>query len=337
MAGISVVAVFAIVGPLALNASHAATYAVAAEAENGTVSGNTTAITDSNASGGDAVKFGPAPSGGGGSSDTWPDASSTGVQSGVTLTNYTGTMTITTPGTVIENKIISTNHETLRIEASNVTLRNVKVLGTMIFVDNDSGDTHGVLLTHLTVDGQGKGSTVNNDVAVGGGYGGGYELSYSNISGWDTGITINSEPANVYIHDNYVHDLGPSSGVHKTALSSNGGSGTASNLARIIHNNLDCGASGCSAAMSLYGDFAVISYWDVEDNLFNTEGSYCSYTGSVDGKKYPTASHITWKNNVYGRAYHSQCGIYGYSTSWSSGNSNVWSGNVTDTGATVNP
>lgn len=52
------VLVFACAGYFALHISHAATYAVATEAENGTISGNATKIADSSASGSNAVKFG---------------------------------------------------------------------------------------------------------------------------------------------------------------------------------------------------------------------------------------------------------------------------------------
>jgi len=264
----------------------------------------------------------------------WPDASNTGIDPNVTLTPYMGPMTITTPGTAIENQVISTDHGSLRIQASNVTLRNVKLLGTQLTIwDNtDTLEISGIVLDHLTVDGQGKGSTVNNDYAVGGGYGGGFTLSYSDISGWDTGVMINAVPANVNVHDNYVHGLGPASGVHKTALSTNGGGGNAV----VRHNNLECAVSGCSAAMSLYGDFAVVSDWVVDNNLFNG-GSYCTYGGTLP-KKYPVADHIIWENNVYGRLFYAQCGIYGPETGWGSGNGNVWSNNTwADTGAQITP
>jgi hypothetical protein len=265
----------------------------------------------------------------------WPNASNTGVDPSVALTPYTGPMTITTPGTTIENAVISTDHGSLRIQASNVTLRNVKLLGTELTVwDNtDTLEISGIVLDHLTVDGQGKASTTNNDYAVGGGYGGGFTLAYSDISGWDTGVMVNAAPANVNIHDNYVHGLGPNSDVHKTALSSNGGGGNAV----VRHNNLDCGVSGCSAAMSLYGDFATISDWVVDNNLFNTEGSYCTYEGTLP-KRFPVADHIVWQNNVYGKQYHATCGIYGPETGWGSGNGNVWLNNTwADTGAQITP
>jgi len=50
-----------------------------------------------------------------------PDATTAGVPSGTTLTAYTGPMTITQAGTVIEGKIID---GTLTVDASNVTIKN---------------------------------------------------------------------------------------------------------------------------------------------------------------------------------------------------------------------
>ncbi len=55
-----VVIAFAVVGGLMLVNSHAATFATSAEAESGTVSGNASIISDGNASGAHAVKFGSA-------------------------------------------------------------------------------------------------------------------------------------------------------------------------------------------------------------------------------------------------------------------------------------
>jgi hypothetical protein len=275
----------------------------------------------------------------------FPDATNTGVQGGIMLQAGKCPGTITTPGVDIEGMTFS--NCTIRIQASNVTLRNDQLINTQVVVwddtDKDSNgnrpnEISGVVLDHLMVDGQGKrtGNDNSNDVAVGGGLGGGFTLSYSNITGWDTGVAINAAPANVYVHDNYIHGLGGTgSPVHKTALSANSGGGNA----RIIHNSLFCETSGCSAAMSLYGDFGPISGWDVENNYFSTEGSYCSYEGTLSGKKYPTASDITWTGNIYDRGTeygNKLCGQYGPSTGWGNGNGNSWSNNTwADTGTAI--
>src|SRR5437762_1804639 len=53
-----------------------------------------------------------------------PDATTTGVSASTTLAAYSGPMTITTPGTVIEGKIIN---GTLQVTAANVTIKNCVV------------------------------------------------------------------------------------------------------------------------------------------------------------------------------------------------------------------
>src|SRR4051812_39423589 len=50
-----------------------------------------------------------------------PTADTAGVPAGITLTNYNGPMTITTPGAVIKNVIIN---GTLSVKAANVTIEN---------------------------------------------------------------------------------------------------------------------------------------------------------------------------------------------------------------------
>jgi hypothetical protein len=75
----------------------------------------------------------------------------------------------------------------------------------------------------------------------------------------------------------------------------------------------------------------------VDNNLLNTEGSYCSYEGTLSQKKYPTATNIRWTNNHYGRRFHPKCGIYGPSTGWGNQGGNVWSGNVWDGTTTLIP
>jgi hypothetical protein len=72
-----------------------------------------------------ASATGAAPGSGPGSGSGFPDASSTGVPAGTTLTAYSGPSTITTANTVIDGKIIN---DCLRIKATGVIIRNSKVV-----------------------------------------------------------------------------------------------------------------------------------------------------------------------------------------------------------------
>src|ERR671917_580631 len=57
----------------------------------------------------------------------FPDANCTGVPSGVTLTAYTGSCTVTADGAVIDAKTV--NCAPLSIRAKNVVIRNSRVNG----------------------------------------------------------------------------------------------------------------------------------------------------------------------------------------------------------------
>lgn len=91
-------------GVYLLNYSHAATFATSAEAESGTIVGNATNVTDSNASGGRAIQFGTSTSSGQMCTDPiftssaqqgrWPSTGSTYVNNNVWNTQEAGPQTI---------------------------------------------------------------------------------------------------------------------------------------------------------------------------------------------------------------------------------------------------
>ncbi|MFZ5851468.1 MAG: hypothetical protein ACOYY2_08765, partial [Actinomycetota bacterium] len=60
-----------------------------------------------------------------------------------------------------------------------------------------------------------------------------------------------------------------------------------------------------------------------------------TYAGSNPGKPYPMASNVRYRNNVFGRMYYPQCGLYGPVTSFAPGNGNEWTGNVWEDGTPV--
>ena len=123
-----------------------------------------------------------------------PDATTTGVPAGTTLTAYTGPMTITTPGTVIEGKIIN---GTLRVTAADVTIKNCVVqnygwwgidaegaanitVQNCDFTASSSMDTNAAIL--------GSGTFIGND-----------------ISNSENGIVLTGGAS--VVRDNYIHDL----------------------------------------------------------------------------------------------------------------------------------
>jgi hypothetical protein len=114
-----------------------------------------------------------------------------GVTPGVSLSRYTGPMTITKPGTVIEGKVID---GTLRVLVDNVTIRNSKLInGGSWGIDADS---RSITVEHCDIIGRG---TIGNSGLLGGG-----NFLYNDISGYENGIMFQGGGV---IKGNFIHDL----------------------------------------------------------------------------------------------------------------------------------
>lgn len=125
----------------------------------------------------------------------YPDATNTGVLSGVTLTPHAGDLVINTPGAVISGLDIT---GTVYINAPNVTLENCKVTSTDWSVVNISGVT-GTIIQDCTISGTGNGP------AGQGGISGTGTFLRNDISGTSDGIQVVG--SNTVVQDNYIHDL----------------------------------------------------------------------------------------------------------------------------------
>lgn len=318
----------ALVGIVIVAVIFAAAASLAVEAENGSVGGTAKVVTVTGASGGKAVQFGsgatptPTPTTTPTStpSSGWPNASNTGVPAGTTLTS-SGSITITKSGTVISGLDVNGS---ITVSTSNVTIKNTRVHGK---INSGYNGYTGIVIQDVEVIGPGTDDGATRVPLVGAE---GYSCIRCNVHSGNSGFEVSD---NVTIQDSYIHDIGPNSGVHKTDIGSN-----AANHVVVRHNSMDCAVSGCSAALSIYGDFGQPNDWVVDNNLFNTTGSYCVYAGSVPGKKFPVATNVRFTNNHFGRLHYKTCGQYGPATAYQSGSGNVWTGNVwDDTGATITP
>ena len=317
------------------------------EAEAGTRTANAAAVTDTSASHGQAVKFGatlacsgaaftpggPDPWGG-----CWPGPDNTGVPSGTTLTNYTGSCTITVNGTVIDARTV--NCAPLLIRAANVTITNSQLNGGVNIESAYCGSAN-MTITDSSVDlpaevGGNSGSTgilrcnfTANRVDVTGGRRSMYCVN------------------NCVIENSWVHEQGvdPLEEAHFSGIrmEQNG---------TIRHNSITCEAtrsgpgSGCSAGLTGYPDFAPVTNNLIERNIFfrgAAGGStMCAYGGATGGKPYssdPTnATYIRFISNRFVRAGNQYCGNLGTILHFDGGRSgNVWTDNVYDDGAAVNP
>jgi len=246
----------------------------------------------------------------------FPDETTTGVAPG-TILEASGSITVKTPGAVIENKEI---FGVVVIEANNVTIRNSRVVRQSA-TDRygiSTGDSEGTRIEDVEIDGGMLGSGAGTgDIGV---CCSSYVMQRANVHGFRTGAHMGS---NVTIESSYFHDNLPTGTIHKVSVAAHGGSDLV-----VRGNHLDISAQAVSSALSFYGDFGPIVNVLVEGNLFNTSGGYCLYAGSLPDKPFPLSENVEIRNNAFGRKYNSRCGIYGPAAGYTpSAPGAVWTGN----------
>ena len=199
-----------------------------------------------------------------------PDATTAGVQAGVTLTAYKGPMIITTPGAVIENVIID---GTLTIAADNVTIKNciIQNFDNWGILSDDAINTR---VEYCDIDG--SGSTKTTGLGIGGG-------TNSAIIGCDIRgmvIGINSFGA-MEIKDNYIHDLAETSS-NPDDRHFDGIRAMTSGLV-IEHNTISLPPNaGGTAAVFIKNDLGPINGVQVTNNLMSGDPSYTVYVECHD-------------------------------------------------------
>lgn len=163
----------------------------------------------------------------------------------------------------------------------------------------------------------------------------------SEVTGGQHSVHCNDycEITDSWLHDQFNPD---GEGYHNNAFITNGGAHQV-----VRHNTLHCTAlsnstgGGCTADVSLFGDFAVVDDVLIEGNLLKANDksiSYCAYGGHSPSKPFPVATAIRFVDNVFERGANGKCGGYGPSTSFQrSAPGNLWQGNVWDDGTVVPP
>ena len=251
----------------------------------------------------------------------WPTAATTGVPAGVTLKPYTGSMTITTSGTIIDGYDIT---GTLRIDATDVTIKNSRIHGRIDTGDGDSDSR--ILIQRVEIIGP-------YDPVDDGGYAAvgfsGFTCNGCHVRGWGKGFALvrNTVVMNSWVHDIIVHGDPANGGSHNEAIISLGGSNFT-----IVGNRLDAGdAPNVSASLALYSQMESFDNVLVRGNLFDG-GGYCVYAGLAGTHG---ASNTKFIDNTFGTKYAPECGGFGPAIAFSKGNGNVWDGNVLDDGSVV--
>jgi hypothetical protein len=254
----------------------------------------------------------------------FPSASNTGVPAGTALATYAGPCTITAAGTVIDAKVVNCS---LSIRAANVKISRSKIVGS------------------IDVDGNAYSATVTDSDVDAGTYRGA-ALGYQNMTirrvnahGGQTSIACVTDCVveDSYMHGQYLH----ADSQHLGGYLSNGGHNVV-----VRHNTIECtpvdnsAGGGCTGDAQIFGDFEPLVGYTFDHNLFMaTPGGYCTAFGLNPGKTYgsnPTKIVVT--NNVFQHGKAGKCGYWGPATSFApSGSGNVWSNNVWDNGAKLNP
>lgn len=257
----------------------------------------------------------------------FPNAANTGVPAGTALSTYTGSCTVTTDNAVISARTVNCD---LRVQARNVVIKNSKINGSVSTAD---GSSSSFTLTDSTVDASPNGPRLATGVGADN-----FTVLRSEIIGGNRGIYCRR---NCEVRDSWIHGTEVSADWHASGIRASQGS-------RIIHNTIHCEAQptpqdgGCSADLTMYGDFEAVRDVLVERNLFvaNPTGTgFCAYGGSSPGKPYSGgAANIVFAGNVFARGANRKCGAYGPITAFDSSRpGNRWVNNVWDDGAAVPP
>jgi hypothetical protein len=234
----------------------------------------------------------PTPTAGG-----FPDAASTGVPAGTTLTP-SGALTINTAGTVIDGRDISGQ---VVVNAPNVTIKNSRIRTNAMFaVENNST---GLLVEDSEIANVVQAGHPNCHVGIGSSD---FTVLRTDISGCENGLNIDS-PGNVTMQDSYIHDLdtvGPSyvfgdSGPHTDGVQI----GQSAHNITFSHDTIDPSpGGGVTSGIIMYVGSSNPNY-DI-----HFEGNYIDGRGASYAIYAPRAqTHDVYMND--NRVYK---GVYGY-------------------------
>jgi hypothetical protein len=263
---------------------------------------------------------GPDPWGG-----CFPGPSNTGVPTGTVLTLWTGGCNITTPGLVIDSKIINCpswsstasgacrdNTVCMHINAANVTIRNSWINGAVWIDDPAIAGSFAVTDSTFDIGSVDSTNTQENNAPTGIGKS---HFVATRVETFRGGRGIWCE-YDCTVQDSYVHEAvsDPGGYTHESGIrQGSGGPGSGYAAQFFTHNTLQCQAhdidnpphtdsAGCSADMSGYGDFDFIQYNTVSRNLFmRSTGGTCAYGGNSSGRSFQNGTHNVWTENIFQR------------------------------------
>ncbi len=216
----------------------------------------------------------------------FPDASSAGVPAGTKLTTYSGPMTITQAGTVIEGQIINGS---LRITAPNVIIKNC-VINYDGWWGIDAEGAKNITVQNCDITGPGFAKNANAAILGSGNFIG------NDISKSENGIVLTGGASTV--KGNFVHDLqAAGADPHYDGITAQGGQ----NGVLIEGNTV---ISRDTSAIFIKNNFGPINDVTVKGNLLLGDAGYQVY---VDGRdKGGAITGVSIVDN------HIEKGAYGY-------------------------
>jgi hypothetical protein len=218
-----------------------------------------------------------------------PTADTAGAPAGVFLTNYGGPMTITTPGAVIENVVIS---GTLSVKAANVTIRNCILQNFGWWGVEGEGATN-LRVENCDIIGPGARAASNSAILGSGTFVG------NDIRGVTIGIQTTDGAST--IRDNYIHDLASgASDPHYDGITVLG----RQNNVLIERNTISMPNDHGTAAVFIKNDFGPIDDVVVRNNLMYGDPSYAIHVAAVTPNG--AINNVKIENNYIER------GAYGY-------------------------
>lgn len=233
----------------------------------------------------------------------WPDATNTGVPSGITLLP-SGDVVVTKAGTVISGLDIK---GTVYIAADNVTIENCKITSNSFSAVQIKIGVSGAVVQDCTIDGTGRNNEGSSGITGAG------TFLRNNIYNVENGLNIGPGKGTV-IEGNYIHDLKATGSPHYDGIQIDGGQ-----TDTIVRNNTVINDHTQTAALMIDNYFGPVTNILVTGNLL-VGGGYTIYSdGQFNGGKM---TGITITNNHVGGGY------------WGDLNANstspVYTGNVRD-------
>jgi hypothetical protein len=261
----------------------------------------------------------------------FPDNTNTGYPHGVAgdkrtavkLTAYTGPMTITKAGTVIDSKIVN---GALTINAHNVVIKNSLLQVANASAINSTDDNNNLLIEDTEITGQGKDASAGGIALISRT---GYTLL--RVNAHDSG-DITRMDGHATIQDSWLHDPSGTNGAqHNDVIQS-----TNATFIRILHNRLENPHQQTSCIL-LKADLGPISNVVVDSNLMAGGGYSFYWYDANDYSKHISNGTVT--NNRFLRTpnggFFAKGGMYGpdafRATSSPSWANNAWQ----DTGQAI--